>query len=206
MKKYYSLIVLLSVLNSCGSEVQTTEPPHVVHDIDYSIMTEKQKVETITAEIEKISPESGRKAQQVRQQSDALKRYIKGLKDRMADAAGGENDNGDIAHPANQQAVVKIMIKGKAGDTLKKKIGALHTYLAQQTSNADSFDKVIPLKIETFTMRGQPEQDWVAENFDGIPVVAGVTILTKFIYDLNNSEWMVLNDILKQARSKGAVR
>lgn len=172
----------------------------VTRDINYSNTVIERKVDGVIKGISKQSVTYRRKAETVRQESDALSQYMDNLKERIINESGGKDENGEIMRADNIDAPTTIMVHKKAGDTLKNKIVGLRKILLAQVSNAQSLEKTLTLKIEANKNSKNNDKNWAEEQFNHMPALAAIALLTKFQNDVRSSELIILNRILEESK------
>ena len=128
-----------------------------------------------------------------------LTKYIEGFKTEMTEKAGGiDPESGDLVNNKDLDISAEIMITGGKGIELKKKI---------LDTRAKLFALIDPRDQKTFVLGLNPEdpkaagehglQTWESEQFEGVPVTAAITLLSKFQNDVQNAESDVVAYLLK---------
>jgi gliding motility-associated protein GldM len=132
-------------------------------------------------------------AEQVKTQTSAVNAYIDSLKARIITESGGLNDSGEITKMDDLDAPSRIMENQKKGPELKSKLEALRANLLAYfpANQRVAQEKVFPLKIEM--PQHTKKKTWTEANFDMVPSIAAVTILSKFQNDIKNSEAQVID-------------
>ncbi|MBV8254930.1 MAG: gliding motility protein GldM [Chitinophaga sp.] len=177
-----------------------------------SSLTEKNNVvyDQFTKQMEKDAAKVGpykEKAEKVKAASKEAFDYIEGLKKTIITEAGGLDEAGDIKGKSDLDAATRVMENNKKGPELEGKLKALRTQLLSFVSPNDkaSFEKTLPLKIEIGKSSGhggESPKNWTTYHFNMVPVVAAVTILSKFQNDIKNSESAIIDNLFKQISEK----
>lgn len=142
-------------------------------------------------------------AMQVKKESSELVAYLDGWKRKMIMQTGGWRDSvnfpGEIANESDLHASTDLLVEGeKGGDQIKKRLEAFRASLLKALSQDENsaFAKALPLKIEKVRASdANPKGDWTMGNFYNMPVVAVVTLMSKFQNDIKNSEAMVIDQL-----------
>lgn len=170
----------------------------LLESIDYS----RQQNEILLSQIEsiyKVNPEksanSYKASQDIHHQSLELNRFIDSLKQAIADKTDGKGaDPNNISRKDHLEASGIIMldpITGK-GKVLKNKI---ELYKSKAHKYYDSYDnKTFDRIINTSDVNGN---SWEADNFENMPSVAAITILSKMQSDISNIESLVLSNLIE---------
>ncbi len=140
------------------------------------------------------------KALLAQQYSQELDKYIKEIKKELTEAAGGiDEETGDIAKRSDMEIGVQLMVTNKKGSELKAKI--LETrkkYLdLVDASERNNFDFSLNA-IEPGPDKEGIKKSWEVKNFEGVPVTAIVTILSKIQNDNKNAEAEVTKYLLSK--------
>lgn len=168
----------------------------------YKILDEMEANPADRAKVEPINAV----AKQLKSLSDNIINYLDDWKDSIITTSGGWEylDNGDSIIQKMDNIIVptQMFVKNKNGDLIKD---ALSKYLVdvekiipnQEFRNI--FLKNSPLKIvEPPVSDDNPNGDWSTGTFNNVPVVAVVTLFSKFQNDVRNSEAMVLEYLVSQ--------
>ncbi len=121
--------------------------------------------------------------------------YVDGLKARIVDESGGV-ENGKIKNASNTDVTTRIMIEQKNGPDLEQKLGDLknnllslpmlkdHADLQEQISLDAEYDKIEAEKLG--------KKSWSNYNFERVPVIAAITLLSKLQADAKEAEARIL--------------
>lgn len=144
------------------------------------------------------------KAKQVRAAAQAMYDYLENWKVRIIDQAGGYDDPGKtvIKREDDIDATTLLLVERKGGDSVKQKILETRNLMLSTVSTdvRDAFAKQLPLGIlEPGKSDNNPTADWKVGYFQSMPVMAAVTLLSKFQNDVRNSEAQVINQLAKEA-------
>jgi len=127
-------------------------------------------------------------------------------KDSIINAAGGweTDDNGvkQIKRIDDINEPTKILVKEKGGDQLKadlqKYLNDVEALLPDGAFKS-TFKQNSPLQIiEPTPSEDNPLGDWSTGTFNNVPVIAVVTLFSKYQNDILNTESMVLEELIKQ--------
>lgn len=122
--------------------------------------------------------------------TEALYKDIQTLKDKIYTAAGGDLNNKEVPiNEGSQEIVTRIMVKDGEAKKLytriaeyKKQLLAIDPSIAQKFSNTLQIDLSEPIG------KDGKKKDWDIANFNMVPTVAGLTILSKLQNDIKTSE------------------
>ncbi len=161
----------------------------------------------LIAEVNKQNPNKGAHALElannVRQATKTLYSEIDSLKLAIAVCADGVGaDVRNIQNQENLDAASIIMLDPitNRGTQLRHKVDAYRTYLSKVVSDTTEFHN-IAVALNTKNTYVNPANEgvvksWEETMFDGMPVMAAVTLLTKVQSDLLYAEGQALNHIL----------
>ena len=157
-------------------------------------------------EFNETNPEKGgvwlRKAQEAKAKTDSLYDHINFLKYEIARQADGKN--GNPAHLENQEdleaaAAVMLAPINSKGTNLREWLDTYRNYacdLIGDTAKRNNIGKMLstaPHKNKN-TIGGN--KTWEERQFDNMPAIAAVTILTKLQNDIRYAEGEVLNSLI----------
>ncbi len=139
---------------------------------------------------------------EIKQRTDSLYNYIGQLKEMLVKKAdGAEGDVKNIDSKDDMHIAAEMMLVKKHGSELKKAIESYRSFMISKidTSNAplihaieQSLDTSAPPVVE-----GDSES-WEQSKFEGYPLVAVITLMSKMQSDLRNSESDVINYLYTQ--------
>lgn len=137
-------------------------------------------------------------ADKVKAESAAMYAYIDSLKEQIIRESGGRDDSGAILKMDDLDAASRVMENLKKGPELQKKLqqyreSLLANYDAAQRKTAEP---TFPVRIEMPAKTNK--KTWTQANFDMVPTIAAVTILSKFQNDVKNAEAQVVDDIYRR--------
>ncbi len=132
-----------------------------------------------------------KKANLVKEKSDKLYKYIENFKLTIIRMADGKNTNdsayvSQIGKKDNLDKAGQYGIKERHGNELKKHIEEYRTFLRTMSNNNPEKSKL----YETIFSTSKPKSgvSWTDAMFEGMPLSAVVTILTKYQNDIRSSE------------------
>lgn len=153
---------------------------------------------------EKVGPFK-KKADNVKVAADSMFNYLEGMKSDLVRLSGGLNDEGELKNKAEPNVVSQLMLTEKKGYELKSKLEALRKVLLTNVpaDKIQEFSRTLPLNIELpkEASKGIEKKDWPTYHFSDVPVIAGITLLSKFQNDIRNSETMIVEDLLNQVHA-----
>ncbi len=182
--------------------------------IDSSLRTSKESVEDkidasyqqfVNAEVEnpvKVKPWR-EKAEIVIEKADNLVEKIHELQVRLVQTADGpEGDPHHISKKDNTSVGGQVMVLEGGGEELKTLINEYRTFLIEQaggdsTSLAKSFRAILNTDAQKGS-HGDEEVPWITANFEHLPLIAVVTLMTKMQADVRNAESNMLNHLLTE--------
>ncbi|WP_345954979.1 gliding motility protein GldM [Mucilaginibacter sp. PAMB04168] len=139
------------------------------------------------------------KAKQASQVAKELDDYVEGLKKVLIDKAGGFDENiNDWKGRDNLDISAEVMINGKKGEELRKKIDETREKLLNLLDPKDRTSTKLSLSADApEAKKGNAKLKWEEAYFgDGIPMGAAMTSLTKVQADAKNAESEVVKKIL----------
>lgn len=151
-------------------------------------------------------------AKQIKQETDDFYSYLGTWKDSVIIRAGGYTtaDDGSqvIKNIENIDASPEIFIKNKRGEEIRSKLNEYREKLLSFAKNPGArftpqeianLESNLPINTEDYKRtEDNPSGDWVQGTFNNIPVVAAVSMFSKFQNDVKNSEAMVLEILSKK--------
>ena len=142
------------------------------------------------------------KAEAVKQQSEAMVQYIDSLKQMIIKESGGMTEEGEIKRLDDLDAPSRVMLNWKNGPKLKARLEALKKDLLNYFPAAvrDKEAGIFALEIEEPS--GKQKKSWSQVNFEEVPSIAAMTILSKFQSDVKNSESQVINYLYQQINAQ----
>lgn len=164
-------------------------------DFDAAHINNPAKVEALRAN-----------AYAVKEKSEDLYNYIGELKNELVlKADGEEGDINDIKSKSNMDIAGEVMIFNGKGEELKEKINAYRELLLSLVCDENP---VLCKAIETNLSTANPPMvdgertTWESDNFEGIPLVAVVTLMTKIQADVYNAESDVVSFLFSKIDAK----
>ena len=155
---------------------------------------------------EKVKP-FREKADEVVKRANAMIDYLNNWKKRIVMEAGGFNkeEGEDSTLPQrldNIDATTLLLVENKGGDTLKKNMTDLRAFLLNQVLPKDSagISPLMPLRVVNPRPNDHnPTGDWSIGNFEHMPAIAAMALLSKFQNDVRSSQSLVLNKLYEEA-------
>lgn len=146
------------------------------------------------------------RAKQIKAASEEMVTYLENWKSRIIDRSGGYLDEAqtEIKSESDIDASTFLLVEKKGGDSLKQRITGLRDLMLELVKPMDpqGFANQLPLNIvEPDKSDNNPSADWKVGYFQSMPVMAAVTLFSKFQNDVRNSEAMVLNQLALEAGS-----
>ncbi len=131
----------------------------------------------------------------------ALNDYVQALRDQLVAAGGGVNPTiNDVSARENLDISPHIMIAGKKGEELRKKIVDTRAQLIALLNPKDRAGANFSLNADEPKQTGGVSKTWEEAYFgDGIPLGATLTTLAKVQADTKNAENEVVKKILGEA-------
>ncbi len=152
------------------------------------------------------------KADEVVKQADDMVKYLEDWKKRIVMESGGyapyKDDSEDTHFPDrldNIDATTSLLVEKKGGDTIKKRIEDLRTFMLSQVFESDkaAISPLMPLKITNAKKNEHnPTGDWSIGNFEHMPAVAALALFSKYENDVRASEALVMNKLFEEAHGK----
>ncbi len=128
-----------------------------------------------------------------------LDKYILELKTEMITKGGNiDPETGDILNNKDLDVSAEMMITEKKGEALKKKILDTRASLMNLVDAKDRATFVLGLNPQD--PKGNVDhgsQTWESEQFEGVPLTAAVTLMSKLQNEVHNAESDVVTYLLK---------
>lgn len=142
------------------------------------------------------------KAEDVKKQAAAINTYIDSLKQMIIQESGGLTDSGEIKRLDDLDAPSRVMINWGNGEKLKHRLEQLRARLLSYFPEGQraQAEKVFPLEIQRIPKGSK--KNWTQLNFDMVPSIAAITILSKFQNDVKNSESQVIDYLYSQINAQ----
>lgn len=163
---------------------------------------------TIPSEKEKTKPFYDA-AMALKKESDGLVEYLNDWKGKLIAQSGGWRDSvlfpGEIANESDLHASTDLLVEAKGGDEIKAKLLAYRANLLKSMNESETGDlaRQLPLKVDSVKKSdANPRADWSTGNFYNMPVIATVTLMSKFQNDIKNSEAMIVERLYNQIHEK----
>lgn len=145
-------------------------------------------------------------AKEIKAETDKLNGYLGSWKDSVIARAGGydTDKNGEqvIKSVDNIDASAELFIKQKRGEEIKTALNDYRNKIISIMKNPNAkstpdeiqrLESNLPINTDDYKKTDDnPKGDWVHGTFNNIPVVAAVSMFSKFQNDIKNSEAMVL--------------
>ena len=152
-------------------------------------------------------------AMEVKSESENLIAYLESWKKRLVTQSGGYRDSvtGEILNESDLHASTDLLVEKhpgatvSGGDSLKKKLEDYRLKLlsALGLDTTSILAKQLPLKIEKVKPSdANPKGEWSAGNFYNMPVIATVTLMSKYQNDIKNSEAMIIDQLFEKIHEK----
>jgi len=142
------------------------------------------------------------KVLKVKTSSDSLYHYIYSLKEAIVKKVDGpEGDINSIRSPENLNIAAQIMITEKNGLALKN---AINRYRESLLSLVDTSNTQLIAAIKkTLDTSPPPKKEgstpsWEESKFEGYPLIAVITLMSKIQSDIRNAESDVINNLYTQ--------
>jgi len=173
----------------------------------YEIFEESMK---IPSERPKVEPFYNN-AKEVKAASEDLISYLENWKKRVVAQSGGWRDSsaGIILNESDLHASTDLLVEpksgGRGGDSIKNRLEAYRAQLLKVVGmdTGSQLAKQLPLKVESVEKSdANPKGEWSAGNFYNMPVIATVTLLSKFQNDIKNSEAMIIDLLFEKIHEK----
>ncbi len=158
------------------------------------------------AEFNETNPEKGgvwlQKAKEVKAKTDSLYEHINSLKYEIAQQADGEDGNPEsLQNQEDLEAAAAVMLApiNSKGSNLRKWIDMYRNYASELIDDVIKRNNIKKMLSTTSykqknTIGGN--KTWEERQFDNMPAIAAVTILTKLQNDIRYAEGEVLNSLI----------
>lgn len=174
-----------------------------IADKNAKLYTSFDEQENQPGQRERVKPFNDR-AKQVRASTQQMYDYLEAWKERIILASGGYEDLNKtiIKSESDIDASTRLLVEQKGGDTIKQRIMDLRNMLLSVVKPSDptTFAKQLPLNImDVEKSDNNPQGDWKVGTFYNMPVMAAVTLFSKFQNDVRNAEAMTINQLASEA-------
>ncbi|MGZ5244975.1 MAG: type IX secretion system motor protein PorM/GldM [Bacteroidia bacterium] len=138
-------------------------------------------------------------------EANTMYKYLADVKDQMAALAGGwvDETKTNVVDQANTEVPANFFINQKKAEEVKAKLAAFETKM--KTFLIDEEGKPMPNAVIFNIDTNDPpkakdgtQKNWESYYFEGVPVIAAITELTKFQNDVRNAQAEVTNHLFKQ--------
>lgn len=136
--------------------------------------------------------------------AEELNKYLESVKEEIIDESGGRDSDGEIKGEKDYDTPSRIIVKNQKGDELQKKINQARSEFLDILKKSGmtkeqiaDFENQIPLNAKD-PQNDRLKRNWYTLLFDGVPVPAALTLLTKMQGDLRNSESSILDRLSKR--------
>ncbi len=139
------------------------------------------------------------KAEGIRQKTTEVITYIEELKEKIVEATGGRDKEGNLEGIKNEEVLANMMINQKGGDELKNTLNEFTQFLTQNTSL--TFDPLGYDGNDHPYFKNDPNQrkkDFANLNFGQTPMAAGLATLSQFQTEVLSKEAEALEDLARQ--------
>lgn len=129
------------------------------------------------------------KAMTAKEEADAMFGYIQGLKDELVTLGEGWTDpelKETVAKESDTEIGTDYFLNKKKGEELRGKLQAFKDKMESLANNKVVLNN-LPLQ-EPPKKKDQPQLSWSSYYFEGVPLIATITELTKFQNDVRNAE------------------
>ena len=146
--------------------------------------------------------ELNRAVLKVKASSDSLYKYIHSLKKLIVVEADGADGNLDsIKAQDNLNVCAQIMINEKKGIALKSAMNAYRNSLLALVDTSNT-ELIASIKKSLDTSDPRPKDgttpSWESSKFEGYPLIAVITLMSKIQSDVRNAESDVINHLFAQ--------
>ncbi len=174
-----------------------------IEDKNTKLYQSFEEQENQTGQRERVKPYND-KAKQVRAAAQEMYVYLENWKNRIIAQAGGYDDpeKTQIKREDDIDATTLLLVEKKGGDSVKQKIIETRDLMLSMVNPSvrDAFAKQLPLGIiEPEKSDNNPNADWKVGYFQSMPVMAAVTLFSKFQNDVRNSEAQIINQLANEA-------
>lgn len=138
----------------------------------------------------------------VKASSDSLYHYILSLKELIVKTADGPEGNiNDIVNQQDLHVAALVMLTKKNGEGLKKAIEAYRSSLISLVDPTNT-ELIAAINKSLSTDPPPPKEgnspSWVESKFEGYPLIAVITLMSKLQSDVRNAESDVINHLFAQ--------
>ncbi|HLU17413.1 MAG TPA: gliding motility protein GldM [Edaphocola sp.] len=144
------------------------------------------------------------RALQIKEEAEKMVQYLENWKEEIVKNAGGwieENGTRKIKVMDDINIPTRMFVEEKNGDKVKAELENFVTKVLSIHGGADTSKIRQELPIQFPAMKKtdmNPSGDWSFGTFHNIPVIAAVTLFSKWQSDVRNAEAAVVEDLMKQ--------
>lgn len=157
--------------------------------------------EAQAGQAERVKPYND-KAKIAKATAEEMIKYLNEWKEKVVAAADGYEDDGEIKRKDNIDASTLLLVEKKGGDEIKTKLEEVRNKFLSlvRAEDRERISKDLPMKVaEVEKNDNNPQGDWSTAYFHNMPVMAVVTLFSKFANDVRNSEAAIINQLAKEA-------
>lgn len=203
----YIVLTAMLALNVSGDVLNGFQ--QVEDGLSRSNETATERNYTLLAKLEafnETNPEKGgvwlNKAKEVKAQTDSLFGYIDFLKLEIAHQADGDDgDPNNLKSQDDLEAAAAVMLApvNSKGAELRRRIDSYREYtnkLIDDTIKRNNINKVLSTASYKIKNTIGGNTSWEERQFDNMPAIAAITLLTKLQNDIRYAEGEVLNSLI----------
>lgn len=144
------------------------------------------------------------KAQQIKAESDKLVQYLEDWKQQIVTKGGGwvtENGVEKVKTMDDIDIPTRMFVEEKNGDKVKAEMEAYVNKIVALTgeANPDALKKQLPLQFLPMKKTEMNRQgDWSYGTFHNIPVIAAITLFSKWQNDVRMSESVTIENLMSR--------
>ena len=140
------------------------------------------------------------KIDQMQNDVTKLHNYLDSLNDLIITESGGYDKDGRINKPDDTYSATTVMVKNNNGYVIKNQINQVRNVILDlvKAEDREYYAVTMPLKADDSDVpdNGDVKRDWVQYNFEDVPAIAAITILSKLQNDLSSAERDILEYVI----------
>lgn len=139
------------------------------------------------------------KAMQVKAESDELYKYIEGMKEKLIEVSGGEDEETGLPKSLDaREKPANYLLNQKHATELKKKISEYRNFVAQFVEDKPQLKANIESNFDTDDQvvgKDNVKTSWESANFEHFPLAAILPFLTDYQAKVRNTESDVISEL-----------
>lgn len=144
------------------------------------------------------------KALEIKAESEKMVQYLEEWKQKIVDKGGGWIEEYGVRKVKTMDDIdipTRMFVEEKNGDQVKARMESFVNKIIAigGGANTEEFRKQLPIQFPAMKKtESNPSGDWAFGTFHNIPVIAAITLFSKWQSDVRNSEAHMIEALMKQ--------